>query len=335
MASEDDLLLSLLGDNPTRTTGSADINALERTIRDNNYWRKAATPILGAKFDTSTWTPNQTLGTLSGQAFLGSILNAIGQRSEENQLDKVSQILPQLYANPASVGTPEGVDRTAFAGLKMDALSKKRQEDEDIRKAFAINYGASIDPRSGKVGSLPGFDELFTESGGGRGRKGDSAAREKQILEEKKSVGDLEKSLSFIDDKFEQAKKITGKEGFQASLGSLGLPTPGANELTGIADSVIVQIDKALGREVNSDVRKRLLTLTPRWYDSDAEVDRKKQDLKELVYSLSQTTPLTGGLTEDIVRGQTESSNTMPSSVPEGMKLQRNKRTGEIRMVPK
>jgi hypothetical protein len=143
MPAEDDLLKAFMGGG-SQSSGSADINAFNRTVAENNLWRQGAAPILGMKFDTSTWTPGQTLATGMGQAFLGSILSAIGQREEAVQAEKAAAVLPQLYEDPTSVVTPEGVDRGAFATLKMNSIReaakrKFSQQDQnaDIKNSIA------------------------------------------------------------------------------------------------------------------------------------------------------------------------------------------------------
>lgn len=123
--SDNDVLAALFGGagyGGVNRGADADLAAFDRTITLNDPWRLAAAPVFGAKFDTSTWNPMQTLGVTAGQAFLGTMLNALGQRSEAQQLEKVAQVLPQLYSNPSSVSVPEGVDPEAFGTLKLSAL---------------------------------------------------------------------------------------------------------------------------------------------------------------------------------------------------------------------
>lgn len=109
------------------------------------------------------------------------------------------------------------------------------------------------------------------------------------------TVANKEQSMSFIDEKYNQAKELNGTAG--ALISELGIPTYKGNALTALGDSVVVQVDKMIGRELNSDVRKRMLTLAPKSYDTDAEIERKKADMKELVSSLAAATPALSSMT--------------------------------------
>jgi phosphohistidine swiveling domain-containing protein len=122
----------------------------------------------------------------------------------------------------------------------------------------------------------------------------EAAKPAERLIKEGETIAKLDQVNKYIDEKFERAKTLTGKS---AMIGmNLGIPTPEAAELTGLKDSVLVQIDNALGREMNSDVRQRLLSLTPTSYDSPEVIETKKQNMKELLASLSTPTPLTNSL---------------------------------------
>lgn len=136
--ADDDLISALLsglgagGDAP-RSTGTSDFNLFNQTSRANNDFLNMAAPVLGAKFDTRSWSPGESLAVNSGKAFLGSILGAIGQRDQENQLNSITNILPQLYADPVHTQLPAGADPTGFANIKMNAIKEasKRQFAQD------------------------------------------------------------------------------------------------------------------------------------------------------------------------------------------------------------
>ncbi len=131
-----DVIAALFGGSNGSSRISADLDQFESTLGKNDYWKMAAAPILGAKFNTSTWTPGQTIGTTAAQAFLGSILNVIGQRQEENQLAKMADILPQLYKNPSSVALPTDMDPEAFGKIKLSAIRENAllgNKNEDAR----------------------------------------------------------------------------------------------------------------------------------------------------------------------------------------------------------
>lgn len=101
-------------------------------------------------------------------------------------------------------------------------------------------------------------------------------------------------SFDFIDRKFEEAKNLTG--GKSALTSMVGVPTTEGNALKGIQDSLVFQLDKTLGREINSDVRARLLSLTPQWYDDPKTIDVKKEMMKQAIRSLTPGTPILNAL---------------------------------------
>ena len=105
------------------------------------------------------------------------------------------------------------------------------------------------------------------------------------------SLANQQKSLSFIDTQFDKAKSLVGTTGAWAG-GLTGLPTDKAKELEGMGDSLVIQLDAVLGRELNSDVRNRLLSLAPKYYDNAETLERKKNDMKNLLSSLAPSTPL-------------------------------------------
>jgi len=107
----------------------ADLNQFEKTLGQNNTLRQIAAPVLGAKFDTSTWSPGQVAATTLGQAFLGTILSKLGENQVADQLGSAASVLPQLYADPASVNAPAGVDPEAFGQLKLSAMKNVTSRD--------------------------------------------------------------------------------------------------------------------------------------------------------------------------------------------------------------
>lgn len=121
MADLDTLMAFLGGGSGSNVS---DITGFQNQIAQNDLWKVAAAPVLQAKFDTSTWSPMQSFGVSAGQAFLGTLLNEIGNQSESRQLEKVASILPQLYKDPLNTATPEGVDPKAFATLKLNTATR-------------------------------------------------------------------------------------------------------------------------------------------------------------------------------------------------------------------
>jgi hypothetical protein len=145
------LLDLLYGGDSTRTTGSADINAFERRIAEDDSFSKAAKAISSAKFDPRTWTPNQSLAANVAQAFTAGLLDAAGQRHQEDQVSKLTSVLPQLYADPINVQAPEGIDSGAFEGVRANAIAKDMESKQALRKTILTNMGADYDIFTGKI----------------------------------------------------------------------------------------------------------------------------------------------------------------------------------------
>lgn len=116
----------------------SDIATLSKNLGANDYYRAAAAPVLSAKFDTSTWSPAATFLGTAGQSFLGGILNALGERRQGQQMDKIAAVLPQLYENPLSVQAPEGVDPEAFGVLRLSALARQTKSTGDLANKLFV-----------------------------------------------------------------------------------------------------------------------------------------------------------------------------------------------------
>lgn len=136
-------LAALLGLSSTTSgsRGPADLDQFQRIVGENDYWKMAGNQLGGIKFDTSTWSPGETLGVSALQAFLGTALGAYGQHTEANQLASAASILPELYRNPSSVSLPEDMDSEAFGALKLNAIKEQavraNQIDDAKTKLFA------------------------------------------------------------------------------------------------------------------------------------------------------------------------------------------------------
>lgn len=178
-----DVLLSLLG----QGSGSnvSDIGAFQNQIAQSDFYKQAAAPILGAKFNTSTWTPGQSFGVSAGQAFLGSLLGAIGDQYESRQLEKVASVLPDLYKDPLNVVTPEGVDAKAFANLKLNAATRKdAASSSSLQKLVQDLLGtkvAGLTEKEKELGKNAAYEQL---SGGSAGLL-NPLSKEKNSIEEK------------------------------------------------------------------------------------------------------------------------------------------------------
>lgn len=138
------------------TSGSADVNAFSKSIAESDPYSFAARKINENKLDPSMWTPNQSLAANTAQAFMAGLLGAAGERNQENQLASVTKILPQLYADPTSILTPDGVDEGSFQRLKANAIQKQAIEKAALKKTLLTTYGADID-ENGNITSNQGL----------------------------------------------------------------------------------------------------------------------------------------------------------------------------------
>ncbi len=300
MADRDTLaaLFSGMNGSSGSSRGNYDLDQFDKILNQNNLWNMAAAPVMQAKFDNSTWSPSTTLGVSAAQSFLGALLGGMGNRQNAAQYEKLNEVLPTLYQDPSSVTLPEGMDAEAFGTIKANALREnaartisKSQKESDLKDSFFAEI-YSKNP-SLAVSSMP---EVAKKFGIGEVAEQKNSLSDlpptlqTRAMEEAQTIKNKEKSLSFIDEKFEQAKKLTGPGTTIASI--FGVPTYSANELKGLKDSLLQQIDAMNGREMNSDVRQRLLDLTPTGYDSDEQIDKKKANFKEFVASLAKSTPV-------------------------------------------
>lgn len=149
--SENDVLAQIFAQQASGGGGLGDLGAFSQSIAANNPYRMAAAPIMGAKFNTSTWTPGQTFATALAQSFLGSALNMYAQNSEADQLASVAAIAPQLASNPLGVEAPEGVNPRAFQDLKLSTMARQTALASDLftkQKIAEVTAGAEIEGRA-------------------------------------------------------------------------------------------------------------------------------------------------------------------------------------------
>jgi len=313
MAASDAFISALLGGigggSKTLTDDPA-LDAFSRTAAENSIYNQIAGPLLSTKFNTSTWSPTETLGVSLGQSFLGGLLGNLGRQDVAKQYETAASILPDLYRNPSSVSLPEGVDSEAFGALKLAALRDNAKRERQLQDSVIANvmtrdprYAALAPETAAKVGlseigkalsSQPEtpaqpteFDRLKFEYGGDE-TLARQALKDKLDLatKEKQQAANMGQTLDFIDSKFNRAKDLTGA--------TAAIPyTSKGQELAGLGDSVILQIDKLLGREMNSDVRQRVLNMAPKWYDDPQTIDTKRGNLKEFIGSLTNA-PISG-----------------------------------------
>lgn len=131
------------------------------------------------------------------------------------------------------------------------------------------------------------------------------------------------KAQDFIDQQFDQAKQIR-------SLEAMIPGTTGANNMKGIQIALTNALQKVVGRELNEGTRQQLLGALPDWNDTEGQIEEKKVRFKGIIDAISPATPLIGSAGGSIA----ESTAASTPEVPPGMKLQRNRITGETRLVP-
>lgn len=193
-----------------------------------------------------------------------------GESAQEQAVERIKQEgeLTKLLAGMGVVRTPEG-GVVPIAGLS---------EAQGNAAGYAAEQKALAEKRI-KGGGIPGVPE----------------AQQAQAQKEIQTVAQKQQSLEFIDKKFKEAKDLTGVSSALSSVSRTfgGPPTAKGAALEGIGEAIVFQIDKALGKEINSDVRTRtILSLAPKWWDSPEEIARKDKDMKSFVSSLFDATPI-------------------------------------------
>lgn len=150
MAASDAFLSALLGGvtggvSKTLTDDPA-LDAFSRTAASNSIYNQIANPILNTRFNTSTWSPTESAAVSLGQSFLGGLLGNLGRQDVAKQYETAASVLPDLYRNPNSVSTPEGVDAEAFGALKLAALRDNAKRERQLQDSVIANVFTK-DPR--------------------------------------------------------------------------------------------------------------------------------------------------------------------------------------------
>lgn len=132
-------LASLLGGGSTGAS-VADLGAFQQSIAQNDMYSQMAQPIFQARFDKSSWTPQQMGITNAIQAFTGTLLSQLGKNQQAAQMSAVNSLLPQLYKDPTAVAMPEGMDPLAFGQLRSNIIA--RQAEKKAQMADTLKAGA-------------------------------------------------------------------------------------------------------------------------------------------------------------------------------------------------
>lgn len=189
MTSQDEFFSQLFGGSDV-----SDIANFQKTIADNNIFSQLAPQVAAAPFDTSNWSLGQTVGVTAGKAFLSSLLNAIGQRQQSDQLVSLASVLPDLYKNPFSVQAPEGVDPQAFAGLKLNAITRADKSKSAALQSLAKDIlGVEVarqESAAKALGELEGKNSFYDIQG----------SRDPE--------SPLEKKVTDLNDKFSKREEV-------------------------------------------------------------------------------------------------------------------------------
>lgn len=221
----------------------------------------------------------------------------------------------------AADAMPEGwTVRQGRQDLMLAAMQQQIAMEEAAKKRELL---AQFSPEVLAGAQLKAEAEARGKAAGEGGGMGIPTNLQRPLLDEQASKDKLNRAFEFIDEQYEKATKVSGG---QAWLGGIteraGVPTRAKQELDRIAESSVLQLDGILGRETNSDVRKRLIDqFGPKWYDSDDTKRQKGQDLKAALAALAAGTPLSDAITKAGGTEAVEVSSDAPPTPPAGFEL--------------
>lgn len=257
------------------------IKGLQNDYAQNNIYSQLGGSILGANVNIQGGSPYANFATNLFKGLVGGGLNRMGVEDNREYNAGINSVLKDTLSG-SPIAPVEGVSESELNNLANSLSILKNSAAEESKLAGLLkekeNFGAV-------KGQLDAQSESFNKMGGNpllnpNNPLASQIQKETNIAETKKQ------SFDFIDNAFEKAKELVGP--------GAAIPTAiggSKDELTGLGDSLVIQIDAAVGRELNSDVRQRLLNLAPKWYDSASQLDEKKIGLKALLESLSAPTP--------------------------------------------
>lgn len=277
---------------------------------------------------------------------VSNILRGMGYQSPASSLQRDLQLaqgmenpIGNLFSNESVFNPMEYGLESAPVGYSPNigmtdlllATSQEQAKQEAAAKTQALYDQFELE------NSLPFQEKIKREErlkaeGKKAGEGGFNSADIKTDIGLKASV---EESLDYVDKVIEEAKKANdaGKGALGAVTGMIGLPTAQKQTLDGIGWTMVGQLDKIQGRETNSDVRAGYVKqYGPQWYDTDEEIERKGKAWKEFLKSAAKSTPALESLGVTTSTKPPSVSEPVPN-VPPGYKLQRNRMTGETRIV--
>jgi len=335
-----------------------DILGFAQNIAASNPWRTASEAILAPRFDTRTWSPAEAFGTALAQSFLGSALSGYAKNREASQLRALSSVMPQLSADPMSAAAPAGVDESAFDLLRLGAAAKMAQRKEQLRDKVAelklanmmAGERAALEEQGKISGKNAAYEKLGVEDPESPKIKAEDRKRqiEKDQFSKEQSLEDdiaslrgemVKASNDLRFDLVERGYKSvlrasqdpSGTSDYELIKGAAQAIEPGAVTNQGEADALggsgaipegwKADIRGALeGKSKLPDsVRKGLVDIATRRYRETAEQFNSKRNF----------------YLKEAERRKFPTDSVVPFvQAPLGYKIQKNIKTGEIRIVP-
>jgi hypothetical protein len=144
--------------------GVSDLEAFAKTIAANDIFSTMADPLIAFRPDTFTavagdpsvgvypkvrsMSPWESLATTFATSLGGGLLKNYGKAQEAEQIAALTNVLPQLIADPTSVAMPEGIESGAFNSIKQKAIAARAERE--ARKGDAAFAAMLTNPVAAK-----------------------------------------------------------------------------------------------------------------------------------------------------------------------------------------
>lgn len=350
-----------MANDPADIYGLGDLGAFNQSVVQNDPYGIAGRSLAAWQPDVSTWSPTATGLTAFTKSFMSGLLGNVAKNNAASALNSVIGVLPQLRSDPMSVATPEGVPADAFATLKGNqvlrnyaAAEQKKATLEELMQKVGI---AGLTKKAEVLGENAGYDAL-----GQGGLNPDSPAAKNAAAI--KAEEDAARNEILTATKYPAVNKFNTTSTALAQLKNIKDLDTASSDIPfatlfigGLDGSVVREGEYARVQGANPFLDKFRNQLEGALNGtSTLGVDIKKQMYSELqktqkglfAEALLQTAPRIATATQ---RGA-NAKNILPfdpnmqfeepatitgaatSEVPPGMKLQRNRLTGETRLVP-
>lgn len=240
---------------------------------------------------------NLVAGLLTGIA--GGYSQHLGDEYVKQQDSLARSLLQEAMHGTANGGIqPEDMAPQVFSAVKQtgDLFNVTRQmelEDEKrqaaLRAQTAIDQARQLAPIDVATDIAKRTAELKLTQSMYPGLAGVPAALQDDVLKQRQQAQQANKIDSTIDKYFEQARNIN-------TLSTLNPLSTASNDMTGIQVGLTNMLQAAQGREMNESARKALQATLPDWNDTQAQIDAKKMQFKEMFHSILPETPLANGI---------------------------------------